>query len=182
MSADGAPRPGYLVVRVEPDGTYLGGLMVTDEHGLPLDFRYTDPVTPTRLQRVLYGGVLDRYLRSEVVLKTLLAALGERPTLLLVDDERLLDEPTGDCPVALVAPSRAGVIGPPGATRDEAPGAFLLQVADGAHPLRVALADPDGAARVSDALVRLGEGMDLLEPAERVRGALDLIARGEGEP
>lgn len=180
--SDATQRPGYLVVRVEPDGTYLGGLMVTDQHGLPLDFRYTDPITPTRLQRVLYGGVLDRYLRSEVVLRTLLAALGERPTVLLVDDERLLDEEAGGCPVALVAPSRAAALGPPGTARDEAPGAYLLQVSEGANPVRVAISDPAVAARVSEALVRLGAGMDLLEPAERVRGALDLIARGEGEP
>jgi hypothetical protein len=91
-SKDG-PRPGYLVVRADEGGAYVGGLMVTDASGLPVDFRYTDPITPTRLQRALYGGVLDRYLRSEVVLRTLLDALETAPTLLVVDDPDLLDEP-----------------------------------------------------------------------------------------
>ena len=33
----GPPRPGYLVVRAEEGRAYLGGLMVTDERGLPVD-------------------------------------------------------------------------------------------------------------------------------------------------
>ena len=72
--------------------------MVTDASGLPVDFRYTDPVTPTRLQRALYGNVLDRYLRAEVVLRTLLDALDAPPSLLLVDDPDLLDEPIDGLP------------------------------------------------------------------------------------
>ena len=98
-------------MRAGDDGTYVGGLMVTDASGLPVDFRYTDPVTPTRLQRALYGGVLDRYLRVEVVLRTLLDALERPPSLLLVDDPDLLDEPIDACPVALVAASQADPIG-----------------------------------------------------------------------
>jgi hypothetical protein len=180
----GAPRPGYLVVRVGEDGSYVGGLMVTDEYGLPLDFRYTDPIRPTRLQKALYGGVLDRYLRSEIVLRTLLGALSEAPTLLLVEDERLLDEDLPGLPVAFVSVSRAAALERRGALQCEADGVHLVQVTDAGSPLRVATgAAADGAApAVADALVRLAETMDVLEPAERVRRALDLIAAGEAEP
>jgi hypothetical protein len=178
---NGPPQPGYLVVRVDEGGTYTGGLMVTDVHGLPLDFRYTEPITPTRLQRALYGEVLDRYLRSEVVLRTLLDALEARPTLLLVDDEALLEERGAGCPVAFLAASPVDALGAPGARRSDAPGVFLLQVADGVHPVRVTL--PEGAEaaepEVAAALVSLGERMDPLEPAARVRDALEVIASGE---
>ncbi|HWH14059.1 MAG TPA: hypothetical protein VNT51_04885 [Miltoncostaeaceae bacterium] len=172
-----ALRPGYLVVQEGDDGGYVGGLMVTDGEGLPRDFRYTDPITPTRLQRVLYGGALDRHLRADVVAGTLLAALEERPTVLLVEDETLLAVDAA-CPVALVDLSRAPALGPVGTVRPEADGRRLVQVEEGSHPLRVTPADPARADETVAALVALGEAMDPLEPAERVRAALGLIATG----
>ncbi len=180
MSSPEAHRPGFLVVRAGDDGTYVGGLMVTDASGLPIDFRYTDPVTPTRLQRALYGNVLDRYLRTEVVLRTLLDALDGPPTLLLVDDPGLLDEPIDGFPVALVAPSKADPIGPAGARSGEGTGTFLLQADASGHPLRVSL--PAGSpheAAVVGALVALSARMDVLEPVARVQDALDVIVAGE---
>jgi hypothetical protein len=177
---EGDHRPGFLVVRADDGGTYVGGLMVTDASGLPVDFRYTDPVTPTRLQRALYGGVLDRYLRSEVVLRTLLGALERPPSVLLVDDPHLLEEPIDACPVALVAGSQVDPIGAAGARSAQGSGSFLLQAADAAHPLRVTL--PEGsphADAVAEALVALGRRMDVLEPATRVREALAVIVAGE---
>ncbi|HMN99457.1 MAG TPA: hypothetical protein PKD59_08595 [Miltoncostaeaceae bacterium] len=180
MSSPEAHRPGFLVVRAGDDGTYVGGLMVTDVSGLPVDFRYTDPVTPTRLQRALYGAVLDRYLRSEVVLRTLLDALEGPPSLLLVDDADLLGEAIDGFPVALVAPSKAEPIGPVGAQSAEGAGTFLLQADPSGHPLRVSL--PAGSpheAAVAGALVALSARMDVLEPVARVQDALDVIVAGE---
>ena len=179
-----AGQPGYLVVRAADDGSYVGALMVTDRHGLPLDFRYTDPVTPTRLQRALYGAALDRYLRSEVILKTLLGALQERPAILLVEDERLLDEDVPGCPVVFAGVSRAAALDGVGAVQEEAGGVYLVQAVEAGPPLRLAFgASANGAVTaVAEALVRLSETMDVLEPAERVRQALELIASGEAAP
>ena len=175
--------PGYLVIRVDDGGTYVGGLMVTDQHGLPLDFRYTDPVTPTRLQRALYGGVLDRYLRTEVVLRTLLGALETRPAVLITDDEALLEAAEAGRPVAVWAATNGAAIGPAGTRQDEGSGARVLQVAEDEPPLRIRVAPGDGGTRerVAEDLVRLGKGMQVREPAERVHQALDLIAAGDIE-
>ncbi len=180
-AAGAAERPGFLVVRADEDGTYVGGLMVTDATGLPVDFRYTDPITPTRLQRALYGGVLDRYLRTEVVLRTLLDALEAEPTLLLVDDPDLLDEELGAFPVALVARSGVDPLGAPGTRSSQGSGSFLLQASESGHPLRVTLpaSGSDGEAAVAEALVEMGRRMDPLEPSERVRDALAVIVAGE---
>jgi hypothetical protein len=55
---------GYLdVQQLDPAG-YLGGLLVVDDFGLPVEFRHSVALRPTKLQRTLYGDALDRYLRS----------------------------------------------------------------------------------------------------------------------
>lgn len=178
---DAAHRPGFLIVRADEDGTWIGGLMVTDTTGLPLDFRYTDPVTPTRLQRALYGGALDRYLRSEVVLGTLLDALEQAPTLLVVDEPDLLDEPIDICPVALVARSGVDPLGAAGTRSAQGSGSFLLQASEAAHPLRVTLPEgSDAEDAVAEALVALARRMDPLEPGRRVRDALQVIVDDGG--
>lgn len=184
LRPDVADHPGYLVVRSGDGTAYLGALMVTDHTALPVDFRYTDPIEPTRLQRALYGGVLDRYLRSEVVTRTLLDALTQPPSILIVDDRQFLDEQMASCPVVLLGASAAGALGPVGTTHAQGAGSFLLQVVDRENPVRVSLGEAAVAHEdaVADALLRLGATMDLLEPVERVRDALDLIAAGEVDP
>ena len=64
----------YFVVMKE-GASYLGGLLLTDTSGIPLDFRYTEPITPTKLQTVLYGRALEPYLKGEIIQKTLLKEL-----------------------------------------------------------------------------------------------------------
>lgn len=174
-------RPAYLVVRADAAGAYVGALLVTDGAGLPADFRYTDPITPTRLQRVLYGGVLDRNLRLDVVARTLLDATDQRPGLLLVDDRQLLDRGLADCPVALVSTGGVAPLGPVG-TLQVGGDNTLVQIAEGQPPLRMALPGGDGDAGrelAAGLLVRLAATMDPLEPLARVREALDLVAAGE---
>lgn len=174
-------RPGYLVVLADDGGTYVGGLMVTDTSGLPVDFRFTDPVTPTRLQRVLYGGVLDRYLRTEVVLRTLMDALEQPPSLLVVDDPGLLDEPIDICPMAFVGPSRSDPLGPVGTRSGQGSNTFLLQTSETGHPLRITLPSESGdEEHVGTTLAELGTRMDILEPLERVRAALAVIVAQGG--
>ena len=179
MSSRSGPeghRPGYLVVQADDGGTYVGGLMVTDTSGLPVDFRFTDPVTPTRLQRALYGGVLDRYLRTEVVLRTLMDALEQPPSLLVVNDPSLLDEPIDICPMAFVGPSRSDALGAVGTRSGQGSDTYLLQVSESGHPLRVTLPSGSGDEEpVGAVLAELGTRMDVLEPLERVRAALAVI-------
>ncbi len=174
-----APKPGYLVVEMADDGMCVGGLMVTDENGMPLDFRFTDPITPTRLQRALYGGALERYLRADVVAGTLLSSIEVRPTVIFVDDEDLLRLPDASCAVAVVDVTRLPAIGAVGTAKGERPEQSLLQASEGVSPLRVTLADAASMPQVSETLITLYGHMDALEPSDRVRKALSLIASGE---
>ncbi|MBQ9581383.1 MAG: hypothetical protein IJR21_03350, partial [Synergistaceae bacterium] len=71
---------GYMTID-GADGEIRGASLVVDFRGVPMDFRYTDPIRPTKLERILYGNALDVYLREELILQSLLNAVEARPSL-----------------------------------------------------------------------------------------------------
>ena len=61
---------GFLSVLHESGG-YVGGYLVTNAWGRPLEFRISSAVQPNRVQQVLYGDTLAAYLCGELIGKTL---------------------------------------------------------------------------------------------------------------
>jgi|EndMetStandDraft_5_1072996.scaffolds.fasta_scaffold552507_1 hypothetical protein len=80
---------GFLRV-ISLDAGYVGGLLVTNRIGRPLEFQCTTPVRPNKTQEVLYGPTLESFLYCEVVAKTLLDRMAVKPDVLLVDQAEIL--------------------------------------------------------------------------------------------
>ncbi|MEJ5256665.1 MAG: hypothetical protein WHS64_00265 [Fervidobacterium sp.] len=80
---------GYLSVK-SIDGKYLGGILIVNDYGIPVEFKYSEPIVPTRLQQIIYGNSLEYYLNTEIISKGLIQKLENRPELLLVEDPMLL--------------------------------------------------------------------------------------------
>ncbi|WP_414551694.1 hypothetical protein [Anabaena sp. CCY 0017] len=68
-----------------------GAVLVTDKETKPLEFRVTEAVRPTKVQRTLYGEILYDYILVELIAVPLLAALTEKPKFVLVDDDMFMD-------------------------------------------------------------------------------------------
>src|SRR6516164_11592123 len=81
---------GFLTVLHEANG-YLGGYLVTNFWGRPLEFRLSSAVQPNRVQQILYGGTLQSYLHAELIGKTLVEKAGTAVQLLVTDQEPVLD-------------------------------------------------------------------------------------------
>jgi hypothetical protein len=171
----------YLdVQRLDPAG-YLGGILVVDEFGLPLEFRHTLALRPSRLQTTLYGDALDRYLRAAVITTRLLDDLERRPAVVLVSDP-LLAIGGDELPVAHMEASGLEPSGPVGTYRviDGVSAGFALQLRPGVPPVRfVTKAAPSTYRSLADAVLEVAETMDVSEPPARVRAALRLLAVGE---
>src|SRR5512146_1632382 len=75
---------GFLTVLHEASG-YLGGYLVTNAWGRPLEFRLTTAVQPNRVQTALYGPTLTEYLHADVIGKTLVDETGTKPDLIVTD-------------------------------------------------------------------------------------------------
>lgn len=75
---------GFLSVLQEANG-WLGGYLVTNGWGRPLEFRLTTAVQPNRVQTVLYGPTLTEYIHADVIGKTLVEKTTTKPDLIVTD-------------------------------------------------------------------------------------------------
>lgn len=178
----------YLLVSSPMPNIYVGGLMVTDGRGLPLEFRYTEPIQPTRIQQVLYGQVLSSYIKREVILETLLKNIETKFSCMLVEDENLVDYPSKGYPVLRVVATKSAPVGPVGKVQEISPGEILLQVTAEGCPVRLYAGKgksdiPETAAPSSEVITILldaGQEMDIVEPMRRIEKALEIICQEEG--
>jgi len=175
---------GYLVITTPMPNTYLGGVMVTDGHGLPLEFRYTEPIQPTKIQQILYGQVLSNYIKREVILETLLKSLESKFTHLLIQDNALLNITGQSYTVTRVSETQSPKIGAMGTVEQVAETEMLFQSTPEGSPLRLifntVLSAPLGSGNPADYLVAAGQTMDLYEPMKRIDKALETICQEAG--
>lgn len=159
---------GFLTVLHEPGG-YLGGYLVTNPWGRPLEFRLSTSVQPNRVQQILYGGTLRPYLYADLIGKTLVEKTATPARLILTDQEPVLDLRLRlDVPIAWLA----GADDPIGRALTAA-GVAALPAGEGRGPV---VCHPRFAADTSgvrDVLAPLLDGaLDLAEPFARIREAI----------
>ena len=96
-----APNVGFLAILQDPSGT-LGGYLVTNSWGRPIEFRVTSAVQPNRVQSILYGAALPSYLCGELIARTLVEKSAAPIRWLVTDSPHVLElRRTVDFPVAL---------------------------------------------------------------------------------
>jgi len=158
MSMDRAPSStayGFLTTVDSPTHGVFGGYLLVDLAGRPLEFHCTAPVKVSRAQQILYGATLQGHLHGQQIGATLIAEGSVAPLVVLTDVESMLAvRPHTHLPVALV-------------TGLDGPGGFECGAA------RVSGLGTDDAAAIHESLVPLAAAIDLREPFERIRAALE---------
>jgi len=167
----------YLSIIEHPKGL-RGGLLLIDQSGLPLDFLYTDPVTPTRIQRALYGPTLDFHLRTRVIGQTLLGELKQEFGLLVVSEPYLLTLGTPQHPAIILRRSDAQPLGGAGDLKEIRQSTYLVQTTDLGSPLEMEVregTDRGAVEAIARTLTQLGALLDLVEPLERIERVMRLL-------
>jgi hypothetical protein len=169
---------GYLTAAEVEPSLFIGAAMTTDSFGLPIEFRYTEPVRATPLQRILYGSALHRYLCREVIASTLLRAMETHPEVWVVQDEVLL-EPLEEmnAPVVMLFPSEMAPMSDLGATMPAGDGEMWVQLSLAGAPLRVRFGNGDAGLQrqAVQALTEAAHTMDVLEPLGRLLQAVHVV-------
>jgi hypothetical protein len=193
MTASAGLNLGFLTVLHETNG-YVGGFLVTNVWGRPLEFRLSTAVQPNRVQQILYGSTLLPYVYAEVIGKALVDKTATAVQAILTDREPVLElRPAVATPVVWLARSgpsdqgggetrRNGEIssrpqlpahessGPPSnrhVTMSASGPATELQTDLVCHPLF-----PEDARTVQGILDVIHGHLDLAEPFARVRDAI----------
>lgn len=169
---------GYLSANEVEPSLFLGAVMITDAFGLPVEFRYTDPVRASMLQRVVYGSSLHRYLCREVIATSLMESVEHTPQVWVVREELLLDPlPNTAAPVVMLLPTDMAPMTDLGATLPSGEDEMLVQLSLAGAPLRVRFGNREAEKRqvALDALKAVASTMDLLEPLNRLQQAIRLI-------
>lgn len=96
-------RLGFLTAIEVPDKGFVGGLLVTNHFGRPLEFQCTAPVKPNPTQEILYGPTLTAFVLGELIGGALVEKAGIKPHLILTDREQILEvRPHVESPVGFV--------------------------------------------------------------------------------
>jgi hypothetical protein len=162
----GTPNLGFLTILQESNG-YLGGYLVTNSWGRPLEFRVSTAVQPNRVQQILYGGTLQPYICADLIGKTLIDKTSTAVGLIVTDCESALElRAQVEMPVLWLAGERAA----------DVPSSRLVT---GMHvgkneegSLYCHARFPADAETVREFLQRIDGVLDLGEPFTRIRTAI----------
>ncbi len=151
---------GFLTILQEPTG-WVGGYLVTNGWGRPLEFRLSTAVQPNRVQAVLYGPTLREYLQADVIGKALVEKTSVKPDLIVTDAPGALGlQERVEIPVVALRPDDA----------------FLPPDTQALTHPRSSVALLIGSKSAVDAIVAkldaVDAAVDLAEPFARIREAV----------
>jgi hypothetical protein len=159
----------------------VGGYLLLNAAGRPLEFHCTAPVRPSRAQEILYGPTLLPFLYGEQIGRALLEKASTKPVAVFVDAEALLAaQPFVDAPLAVVCAEDGGELASGAAASAEmatasrrllGPPRFCCFRLNNGTIALPASRQADEAA-VAERLSSLGATFDLAEPFERIREAV----------
>ncbi|EKE04276.1 MAG: hypothetical protein ACD_20C00090G0016 [uncultured bacterium] len=163
---------------------YVGAVLITDYKGFPLEFRHTDPITPTKIQQVLYGKGLEKYVKVDVILDSLLKVLSSRISILLVQDDDLLEFKTADVAIIRVSSTKSPPLSQPGEISKVKASEYLLQTSHSNNPVRLQFnshfnCEGEEFNSIIQTLTNAGKFMDIDEPINRVHKTLELVCNQE---
>ncbi len=182
-SASGAARSRQVgfFCHLSLDKKHLGAIMVTNQVGVPLEFKYTEPVTTTKLHKVLYGSALDRYLHETVIRERLSREIRSEAEYFLTSyEEKDFLGPIAGREMMAIQPfpvAQRESTGPFTRVRDNE---AIVEMDDGAM-LRLAFSTTDDVLQRNMVtwLQEIARTMDIFEPMDRVINALKMLCGEE---
>ena len=152
----------------------MGAVLVTNQIGVPLEFKYTEPVVATKLHKILYGSVLEKYLHETVIRDKLGSEIRTVPNYFITSyDEKEFLGSIGDKEMVAVqkyALPPGELSGPFSRIRDRE---AVIELEDDPVFLRLAFSTANETVQheIAAWLQEIARTMDLLEPLDRITSA-----------
>jgi len=175
-------RVGYFC-HLKIDEKHMGAILVTNQIGVPLEFKYTDPVVATKLHRILYGSILDRYLHETVIRDRLGREIRSAPDYFITSyDEKDFIGPIAGREMMAAQKSKAALGDQGGSFTKIRDREAIVELEEIPDFLRLAFSTSDEVIQNNMVawLQEIARTMDVLEPLDRVMQALRSLC-GEGK-
>ena len=156
-------RLGFLTALEIPEQGFVGGLLITNRHGRPLEFQCTAPLKPNRTQEILYGSTLGPYVMGEVIARTLVEKVAVKPHLILTERAEILELRSHvNMPIGCLDANQSAP------AEKSAESTFQI----GRQWFRVHSGHTADRAELESQTAQVPQDADMREPFERVREAL----------
>jgi hypothetical protein len=158
------PAFGFLAVVESTEWGAVGGYLVLNTGGRPLEFHCTAPVKPSRSQEILYGNTLKPYLFGEQIAAALVAKAKVPALLLFTDSPAVMSlRDSIDTPLLLLDGT--------GSARTESSRWYPTQLDKFETYLEPRFAKDE--SHIQQLWQLHGHTLDIAEPFARVRNALE---------
>ncbi len=160
---------GFLTVVDSGEIGCVGGYLILNMGGRPLEFHCTAPVRANRAQQILYGESLTPFVYGELIARALIDKAAIKPSIVFADQtETLSVQGMTQLPVVLLAGQLTDIRRQPARHRFEVEG-FTLELA---------LQFEAQSETLARYVHRFVETIDLDEPFSRIRDAIEEAQRG----
>lgn len=163
---------GFLTVCDLEGRGLVGGYLLLNASGRPVEFHCTAPVRPSRAQEILYGPTLEPFVCGEQIGRALVEKSSAAPLAIFADREAVLAvQAFAAAPLALVVKESADG-GDSGRMENSLFPPPYQRFECGANVLAVPMARAGDASAIVEKLAAHGVTFDLAEPFERIREAV----------
>jgi hypothetical protein len=172
---------GYFASQKNED-QYVGGVMITDQQSIPIEFKYTEPIKPTRIHKIIYGKVLEKYIGEEVIKKNLLKEVKNVPSIYFVTELDLLGEDiVNQIPMVALQTTTLPGLNAAGEFQRVKEKEIIIQPLTSKNPLKLTFfsPEPDVQESVMNTLRAFIDKIDIYEPFSRVETALKAICQNK---
>jgi len=171
---------GYFLT-LKHEESYIGGIMITDENSIPIEFKYTDPISPTKIHKIIFGKVLEKYINEDVIKNNLLKEIKNIPQIYFVTDLNLIGKSQSKIPIVAVMKTTLPSLNKIGEFQRIKEKEFIIQPATMTNPLKILFhtAEPETQENIMKIIKSFIDKIDIYEPFSRVEKALISICQKE---
>lgn len=174
---------GYIDIHRSGGSDFIGGLLIVNRIGIPVEFRHTETVSPTKVQKVLYGQAITRFLKCETLARCLLEDIENKPDLLVIPDAEYYPlSRVFKFPFAQIGKANREPMQQHGDYVDVSETEIHLQLLSMRQPVSVKVSKQGAPSlnAVRGIVVEAGRTMDVIEPMSRVKEALAALVAESG--
>lgn len=164
------------------EDSYVGALLVTDNNGIPLEFKCTHAIKPTAIQKSLYGDKLKPYIATTLCGIPLLSSISNKPDLLFINIPYILGiRPEIETPTLLIRRAGESINLQSDENKTEKQ---RVESESGQFQAIILQAHPDNSAEVkswSGKINQLFNNFDLIEPFDRMKMAIEILGKNDNK-